>query len=298
MSASIAGVTPRLLRASGATTDLAGCVAVCASALGLRVLEGSPTSPSVSLGAAPPGATAGEALRASAGGSSALLSLRAAAAAGAPPAAPPPSPAPPALRYPFLTFAASNLKTAARLAAKEGCGVAGVGGGALAAGAREAVFSLPGGGPALRVLHLFRRNPVVSVTLGARDAGAAAAFFAGALGLLRLGGGGGGGGGGGAGALEAHARPGAGSEVLAFGAPHNTTCLVVEQSGAPGGGGARAEEGEGALVLSVEARDVAHARAAFIERGLPASQPGAAGSFVALCPDGYTFHVLPAGALQ
>jgi hypothetical protein len=268
----------RILRTIGATSDLTGSIAVCVSALGLRLLEGSAVAGKATLG------TAGDALRApAAGGSSAMLSLRVAAGGGA--ATPFVGGAPAELRYPFLTFGVSNLKTAARLAAKEGSGVHGGGGGPLAAGAREAVFSLPGGGPALRVLHLFRRNPAVSVTLGAADPGAAADFFAGALGLRRLGAG--------AavdGAEEAHPRPGLRSEVLASGAPHNTTCLVVEQLGA--GAGAARDEGEGALTVGVEVGDVARARAAFLERGLPASQPSAAGSFVALCPDGYVFYVV------
>jgi hypothetical protein len=257
-------------------------------ALGLRVLEGGPGAASASLGSAPPGAAAG----AAGSGSSCVLSLRAAQGGGASVALVPRGAA---LRYPFLTFGVSNLRTAARLAGKEGGGVFGGGGGGapLATGAREAVFVLPGGSPAVRVLHLFRRNPAVSVTVGAADAGGAAAFFAGALGLARLGDGAG------AGAAEAHPRQGMRSEVLAFGAPHNTTCLVVEEAMA---GGAGWEEegggGEGALVLSVEASDVVHARAAFLERGLPASEPSASGSFVALCPNGYTFHVLPVGALS
>jgi hypothetical protein len=274
-------MVPRVLRASGSTSDLAGCIAVAVSAFGWRLLEGSAASAAgASLGSAPPGSSAGDALRGSLGGSSALLSLRAAAAAPLPPA-----PAP--LCYPFLTVGVSNLRTAARLAAREGASVVGAGAGGggggapLAAGATEAVFALPGGGPALRVLHLFRRNPVVSVTLGAADAGAAAAFFEGAFGLARLRAGG---------AAEAQPRPERRSEVLAFGAPHNTTCLVVEEAAAAAGGGAE----RGALVLSVEARDVARARAAFLDKGLPTSEPGAAGSFVAMCPDGYTFHVLPA----
>ena len=278
-------MVPRVLRASGSTSDLAGCIAVAVSAVGWRLLEGSAASAAGALlGSAPPGSSAGDALRGSQGGSSALLSLRVAAAA----APLPPAPAP--LCYPFLTVGVSNLRTAARLAAREGARVAGAGGGEpLAAGATEAVFALPGGGPALRVLHLFRRNPVVSVTLGAADAGAAAAFFEGAFGLARLRAGAGG-------AAEAQPRPERRSEVLAFGAPHNTTCLVVEEEAAAAAAAAAAGGGaeRGALVLSVEARNVARARAAFLDKGLPTSEPGAAGSFVAMCPDGYTFHVLPA----
>ena len=53
-----------------------------------------------------------------------------------------------------------------------------------------------------------------------------------------------------------------------------------------------AELGSGAHGFAVEVGDVARARAAFLERGLPASQPSAAGSFVALCPDGYVFYVV------
>ena len=50
----------------------------------------------------------------------------------------------------------------------------------------------------------------------------------------------------------------------------------------------------GAAIAAMVGDLVARARAAFLDKGLPTSEPGAAGSFVAMCPDGYTFHVLPA----
>jgi len=207
-----------------------------------------------------------------------------------------PAPAPPAplhLRYPFLTFGVSNLRTSTRHAMRHG-------GAALlqrpasappapapapapaAPAPTEAAFALPGATAGVRLLHLFRRNPAVSVTLGLADPAAGARFFTAALGLRVLEG---------PEAALACPRMGRASIVLAApGAqPHNTTSLVLEALG--GGSGSGAEPMEEGAVLTLAMADVAGALAACRALGVPTSPPSASGSFVALVLDGgYSLH--------
>ncbi len=162
----------------------------------------------------------------------------------------------------------------------------------------------------MRVLHVFRRNPALSVTLGVPDVPAAASFFMAALGMRvvvppEL--------------SEVHAPPppppasggaGAGADarvVLAFGPAHNTTALVLEPLAAPWGGavphgadgGSGDAQGVGvdaAPVLGFAVEDVAAAHARMVAAGAPTS-PFAAGehkSFTAVAPGDYTLHITAA----
>jgi catechol 2,3-dioxygenase-like lactoylglutathione lyase family enzyme len=207
------------------------------------------------------------------------------------------------LGYPFLTYGVSNLRTSARHARRHG----GVGLGEVGAG--EALFSLPGarpgrlGGGGVRLLHAFRRNPAISVTLGVGDPGAAAQFFCAALGMRVLEG---------EEAALACPRPARGALVLVGPTeePHNTTSLVLEASGCPGAraaeelpqGGKEAgfagmeeageEGGEATLVLSLP--DTARALRVCRELGLPTTAPSARGSFLAILSDGgYSLYCTP-----
>ena len=197
------------------------------------------------------------------------LALHAGAAPAAAPAA--------ALRYPFLTYGVSNLRTSARHARRHG-------GAAVlpAAGAEEASFALPGAAAGVRLLHLFRRNPAVSVTLGVADPEAGARFFCAALGMRQL-----------EGEEAALACPRAGrpSRVLAaLGAqPHNTSSLVLEAWQGSSNEGAGVDE-EAALTLATA--DATAALRACHQRGLLTSTPSASGSFVALLEGGYSLHVI------
>lgn len=286
----------RVARWCAFVPDVAACSSFYATALGLRVLREVPGRVAV-LGGGGVGCEvmfrASEAARdrgedgsANGSGSADGSASGSAVAAQLPPQILPA----PALRYPFLTFGVSNLKTSSRHAGRSGGAVLPAAAGSQPS-ASEAVFVDPAGRCA-RVLHLYRRQPTLSVTLGVEDVAASASFFEGALGLRRAEGP--------EEEAEAHARQqDAGSSWLALAfAPRHTvdrtwTRLVLEQRGAFG---ATAPEGDaGRPLLALEVPDVHAARGAFLARGLPASPiGGAAGgqrSFTALCPDGYTFHV-------
>jgi hypothetical protein len=254
-----------------ATSDLPAALLFCRDALSLPHL------------AAPP---AGAATAQRPGTFCCELALRAHDTAAAATAA-----APGLLRYPFLTYGVSNLRTSARHAARHG-GVAlppgssgsGGGGAASAAAATEAAFALPGATAGVRLLHLFRRNPAVSVTLGLAEPARGAALLGAALGLRVLGG---------AEAALAAPRAGRASIVLAApGAqPHNTTSLVLE---ALEGGSADGSALEESAVLTLATADPAGALAACRAASLPTSTPSASGSFVALLLDGgYSLHCVP-----
>ena len=208
-------------------------------------------------------------------------------AASAPPTPPSPQPPPPSLssslRYPFLTYGVSNLKTCMRHAKRHG------GEAVVVAGipAVEATLTLPGGGVGVgvRALHLYRRYPAVSVTLGVPHPAQAAEFFQGALGMWRVEG---------EGMKEAHTREGRGECVVlcASGSqPHNTTTLVLEPCSTrelEGGGVVHPEEEE--VTLTVGVRDLPSALAAFNAAGMPTSS--AQHSFVALYNGVYILHVV------
>lgn len=200
-------------------------------------------------------------------------------------AAPPPSTPSPsalALRYPFLTYGVSNLKTCMRHAKRHG-GEAVVVSGSPAV---EATLSLPGGGGVgVRALHLYRRYPAVSVTLGVPHPAQAAQFLQGALGMWRVEG---------EGVKEAHTREGRGESwvLCAPGCqPHNTTTLVLEPcttNELEGGSVVHPEEEE--VTLTVGVKDLPAALAAFNAAGVPTSS--AQHSFVALYSGAYLMHVV------
>lgn len=245
--------------------------------------------------------------------------------AGAAAAAPEPKP----LTYPYLTFGVSNLKTSSRHARKHGGAVK---------DEKEAVFSEHSSTPspiptvpaqatfadpsgyACRVLHLFRRNPTISVTLGVGDVAAALRFYRDAL-QMRV--------------VQAEeqgelhlplpilpsvtaataataatagaAGAAAGNRVvLSYGPVYNSTSIVLESaglsgaasasaSGASGEGQGKAEEQEdGGPVLSLQVPDVPAAYAAVTAAQCDASPlEGEAGkqSFVCVDPHGYTLHI-------
>jgi catechol 2,3-dioxygenase-like lactoylglutathione lyase family enzyme len=190
--------------------------------------------------------------------------------------------------------------------------VGGVGG---SGGGSEAVFEDPDG-RRIRVLHAFRRVPVVSVTLGCADVPAAAAAYSSVLGFRVV-----------TDADElrearlprpasypsssstaAAARgargPAQAPAVLALGPVHNTTLLVLEPrratpAGAGSGGSSGSSGGDGdALpepVVTVVVPDVEAAYARVAAAGWAASPyaRGAAG-FTAMDADGNLLYVGPA----
>jgi len=157
-------------------------------------------------------------------------------------------------------------------------------------------------GRALRVLHLFRRSPLVSVTLAVRSVAAARALYEGALGMRPLG----------AEARAALRLPpqeaaaaaagGAGAALaLAFSeAPDATALVLVEAAAAPAGGEGEEERGEAPLVLEVEAprARLGALRAAAAAAGLEASEFDAARDASFLCEDrdGHVLRVAAAAA--
>ena len=244
-------------------------------------------------------------------GAGAALALRATALT-----IPPPTPlANKQLSYPFLTLAVSNLRTASRHAVRMGGAVVVVtgsavrmggavvtGSGAVMGGAVAVVTGsgavvapapkteatlLDPAGRALRAVHRFRRAPIVSLTIGVRDAQAAAAFFVKALGARQLTSV--------EGVSEALLRSegGATTAALAWGEEHNTTLLVLEQTCLHPETPAAAHNDDDAPTLSVIVSDVGAARAAFTAAQLPVADDTAGGGFIALCADGYAFKVLP-----
>ena len=247
------------------TSDLASALLFAKDALSLPLLAG--------------GAAAGSAaLREGAGCALALAAQLA--------SPPPPAPQQPQLlRYPFLTYGVSNLRTSARHAARHGGSALPLHPGALPAA--EAAFALPGATAGVRLLHLFRRNPAVSVTLGLADPPAAARLLAAVLGLRQL-----------EGAAAALACPRAGRASLVLAAPgaepHNSTSLVLEALGSASGEGAAAALEEGAA-LTLATPDAAEALRQCRALGVPTSPPSASGSFVALLLDGgYSLHCVQA----
>jgi len=194
----------------------------------------------------------------------------------------PPSTQPLTLRYPFLTYGVSNLKTCMRHAKRHGGEAAVVSG----LPAVEAMLSLPGGGAVgLRALHLYRRYPAVSVTLGVPHPAQAAQFLQDALGMWRVEG---------EGVKEAHTREGRGESLVLCAPscqPHNTTTLVLEPCTASeleGGGVVHPEEEE--VTLTVGVKDLPAALSAFNAAGVPTSS--AQHSFVALYSGAYLLHVV------
>lgn len=174
------------------------------------------------------------------------------AAAAAPPSA--------ALLYPYMTVGVSNLKTAARKAKRWQGNVVGELQPAHAAdpttGAAaqpaSAVFVDPAGN-ASRVLHLFRRNPIVSVTLGVHGLETAVGFFTAALGMRHVS----------EAELPSLCLPPSSTErvALAFGPVAFTTSLVLERA-LPSVAGTSTCTDNGVLTLAVERARLGPARAA------------------------------------
>ena len=121
------------------------------------------------------------------------------------------------LLFPFLTFGVSNLKTSSRHAQRKL-------GNVIDHSESEAVFIDPDGN-GLRVLHLFRRNPAVSITLGVKSIENSKELYINLLGMRQ-----------GTREEEAvmHLPDNNRKEeelqlALSFGDPHNTTSLLINQ---------------------------------------------------------------------
>jgi len=121
------------------------------------------------------------------------------------------------LLFPYLTFGVSNLKTSSRHAKRKL-------GNVIDHSESEAVFIDPDGN-GLRVLHLFRRNPAVSITLGVKSIENSKELYINLLGMRQ-------------GTREEEAvmhLPDNNSKheelqlALSFGDPHNTTSLLINQ---------------------------------------------------------------------
>lgn len=185
----------------------------------------------------------------------------------------------PLLQAPFLTFCVSNMRTSARHAAR-------LGGAVLPPDAAaplpdgEGVFVDPSG-RATRVIHRFRRNPLVSLTLRVANVDDAAHFFRAALGLRVL-----------DASEAAEALPRAGARagaVLAFGAAHNTTALVIERAENEASG--TSVDDDCAPVVTAHVSDVLAARREF-ERAGGAVEGGAKDDFTAICPNGTAWQIV------
>jgi hypothetical protein len=152
----------------------------------------------------------------------------------------------------------------------------------------------------MRVLHLFRRTPAVSVTVGAADpARTAATFYGGCLGMRHV-------------TAEeelaelhlpqpapAGSGPGPERAILAFGPAHSTSCLVVERAGLTGTAAPAEDAGAGAapvLGLALPLAQLPQAHARVVALGLPASpfDPSRHSSFTCVDPDGLVVQVLAA----
>jgi hypothetical protein len=245
------------------STDLSTCLLFCRDALSLSLLRGSAAGGLLCVGES--------------GGCSELHLAGAAAAAASLPA-----PVPAALPYPFLTYGVSNLRTSARHAGRHGGQPL-----ALAAEAdasQEAHFLLPGSAGGVRLLHLFRRNPTVSLTLGLASPEQGAQLLCAVLGMRVL-----------AGQEAALARPRAGRHSLVLAGPgqepHNTTSLVLEQWEAGGASSSNSSSGcalapEEQATLCVAVPDTRAALQQCLGLGLPTTPLSSAGSFVTELMDG------------
>ncbi len=178
------------------------------------------------------------------------------ATAEAPAAAPASAP----LLYPYMTVGVSNLKTAARKAKRWQGNVVGELQPAYAADSTtgaaaqpaSAVFVDPAGN-ASRVLHLFRRNPIVSVTLGVYGLETAVAFFTAVLGMRHVS----------KAELPSLCLPPSSTErvALAYGPVASTTSVVLERA-VPSPAGTSICTDNGVLTLAVERARLGPARAA------------------------------------
>ena len=127
------------------------------------------------------------------------------------------------LTYPYVTFGVSNLKTSSRHAQRKLGTVTEIE--SLGSQVNEAIFTDPDGN-SMRVLHLFRRNPTISITIGVQSIDNAKKLYIDLLGM----------------------RQGTSDEIsvmhlpyeksndkksntrlaLSFGDPHNTTSFLLE----------------------------------------------------------------------
>lgn len=155
----------------------------------------------------------------------------------------------------------------------------------------QAVFADPDG-RRLRALHLFRRTPLVSLTLGVRDVGAAAESYARVFDLRRVvdpee-------------AREAHPRPGKPSAVMAFGPVHASTAIVLEQAAAPRAPLPDDPDAPAPPVVELAVTDLPTTYHHVIGAGWAASpfSEGADRGFTCADPDGNVFYcsALPAAA--
>lgn len=121
------------------------------------------------------------------------------------------------LMFPYLTFGVSNLKTSSRHAKRKL-------GNVMDGSDSEAVFIDPDGNR-MRVLHLFRRNPAISITLGVKSIENSKNLYVNLLGMRQ-----------GTPEEEAvmhlpvHQQGNVTSPLaLSFGDPHNTTSLLIKE---------------------------------------------------------------------
>jgi hypothetical protein len=127
------------------------------------------------------------------------------------------------LLYPYVTFGVSNLKTSSRHAQRKLGTVTQIE--SLGSQVNEALFTDPDGN-SMRVLHLFRRNPTISITIGVQSIENAKKLYIDLLGMRQ----------GTSDEISVMHLPfvktnDKGSDTrlaLSFGDPHNTTSLLIE----------------------------------------------------------------------
>lgn len=143
----------------------------------------------------------------------------------------------------------------------------------------------------MRVLHLFRRNPCISVTLGVTDVDASANLYQSLFGMRAITG---------PELLELH-LPAVQSTpdtriALGFGAAHNTTSLVLERVGYSGA--EICSNADDAPVFTIAVPDLQAAYSKVTAAQLPATPFDSSKhkSFTCIDKDGYTLHVTQAVA--
>ena len=197
------------------------------------------------------------------------------------------------LRFPYLTFGVSNLKTSARHAQRKlGAAVE------AEAVAPESAAGVPTPcmhfldpvGRSMRVLHLFRRNPTLSITLGVASIDTSRRLYEGVLGMREL-------------STEELVGlylplpppPPLRRLALTLGDPHSTTSVVLEEVSPQAAAGRRESDDKAPLLgFEVPAESLAGLHEAVALSGLEVSPFDAAEhrSFAVQDEDGYVLHVV------